>query len=787
MLEITVEDYIVNGETFEVSSDMLEQFKKDFPLARSVSEIAKLNEAKAFVADSKFIGDPKLTQPPSFEDEFDKRRFIEITRSGENTVNKNRVVIKGEPQTYRYYEDEWEAEGNDTELGMGFEEYAEKMKKYLPKGIQTEADVFEDFDSDAEAAVINVKQTETGKNKAAYKKELGEMMSFINNDNYKDETLGYIFNGFINNTYEKNQGEFEVDFKINEGENVFDEVGKTISFGNTGERMLNDKTARTDDEINKFKAMLQEDMPSELYNILEQADFKVENIDYNEIKALAETNSDVAVLMKNFVRKKQKNEQLNLNDKYSSVLSQEQMKLLPNNPNPEWNYRQERIVDINKNIRNQYRSTLVSSGVNPYDANQMSRNMEFGKDYYIPQTFTDAQGQKTEYKNASLFRDKVFKLTDPADAISDKEKKEYFDALRTEENEIKVDLADRIKEFSEKNTGKVKEIADLRSQIEAIDVDSIDDQESADWYTGLLLQYRKMIDDYETGSLRAEGIVLRDEVNYVQDIGKNIMNQAEMLENVELAAWASQFNYNNLDKFLATVETELVAPAMVLGAKVINTVASGASTIPGGLYYSGEALSKGQIPGMLTLGGDVTGLEGRAVNYFSDVTEDYQEEFAPPSEISDVFDDRSALTFGNWMTGALAENGLTIAQVFGPSMVARASTALVKQSLKQKIKQSAKGQASAGKGYYPNLPLLANSYSCFSLKFCLALNSKYLSLVSGLILLNLANLSALSNLTSLSNLSFSDSNSFLLTGVIFKSFNCSCILARLVAYSTLIL
>ena len=705
MLEITVEDYIVNGETFEVSSDMLEQFKKDFPLARSVSEIAKLNEAKAFVADSKFIGDPKLTQPPSFEDEFDKRRFIEITRSGENTVNKNRVVIKGEPQTYRYYEDEWEAEGNDTELGMGFEEYAEKMKKYLPKGIQTEAEVFEDFeDEKVEDVVLNVKQTETGKNKAAYKKELGEMMSFINNDNYKDETLGYIFNGFINNTYEKNQGEFEVDFKINEGENVFDEVGKTISFGNTGERMLNDKTARTDDEINKFKAMLQEDMPSELYNILEQADFKVENIDYNEIKALAETNSDVAVLMKNFVRKKQKNEQLNLNDKYSSVLSQEQMMLLPNNPNPEWNYRQERIVDINKNIRNQYRSTLVSSGVNPYDANQMSRNMEFGKDYYIPQTFTDAQGQKTEYKNASLFRDKVFKLTDPADAISDKEKKEYFDALRTEENEIKVDLADRIKEFSEKNTGKVKEIADLRSQIEAIDVDSIDDQESADWYTGLLLQYRDMVDDYETGPLRAEGIVLRDEVNYVQDIGKNIMNQAEMLENVELAAWASQFNYNNLDKFLATVETELVAPAMVLGAKVINTVASGASTIPGGLYYSGEALSKGQIPGMLTLGGDVTGLEGRAVNYFSDVTEDYQEEFAPPSEISDVFDDRSALTFGNWMTGALAENGLTIAQVFGPSMVARASTALVKQSLKQKIKQSAKGQASAGKGYYPKKP-----------------------------------------------------------------------------------
>jgi len=169
MLEITVEDYIVNGETFEVSSDMLEQFKKDFkdfPLARSVSEIAELNAAKADVASSSFTGDPKLTQQPSFEDEFNKRRFIEITRSGKNTVNKN-------------YEDEWEAEGNDTELGMGFEEYAEKMKKYLPKGIQTEAVRYENFeDEKVEDVVLNVKQTETGKNKAAYKKELGEIMSF---------------------------------------------------------------------------------------------------------------------------------------------------------------------------------------------------------------------------------------------------------------------------------------------------------------------------------------------------------------------------------------------------------------------------------------------------------------------------------------------------------------------------------------------------------------------------------------------------------------------------------
>ena len=228
------------------------------------------------------------------------------------------------------------------------------------------------------------------------------------------------------------------------------------------------------------------------------------------------------------------------------------MMLLPENPNPEWNYRQERVVEINSDIKDKYRQTLITAGVNPYTTSQLVNNMEFGKEYKIPQMFDET----TPYKNASLFKDDVFKLTDPSDAVSAQEKKDYFSALYKVEEEVSVDLADRIKEFSERNTGKVQEIADLRNQIEAIDVDTISDQQSADWYYGLISSYRDMVDDYETGPLKAESIVLMDEVNYVKNIGANIMNQAETLENVELAAWASQFNYNNVDKFLATFEIE---------------------------------------------------------------------------------------------------------------------------------------------------------------------------------------------------------------------------------------
>ncbi len=753
MLEITVEDYIVNGETFEVSSDMLEQFKKDYPLAKSKREIEEYEAKKAHVESSKFIGDPANTQLKNPLDRPD-RRYVTVTTKGNGKRNKAGKWIEGEPVTNTYWEDEWDVNGYGDELGMSFEEWANKSNRTIKTEIGNEADFLRNIEEDdtigkldevvigdkqrkvvktednnnvrqeedlpgielVEDDEITIKQSDTGRNKIAYGKEFVERMKLITNDRYKPETLDYIFNGFIDKAYEQNKGEFEVDFKINEGETFKDELNKPFRLGNPGRRLMKgDQASMPKDEVDKFRELVQQDMPFELYNILEQANFNVENIDYNEVKALAATNDDVKQLMENFIDDKKQSETTLIQNKWSDVLSTEQMFLAVPQPNPDWNRRQNQVVEINADIKNKYRSTLVTAGVDPYTANIMANGMEYGKDYKIPQMFDET----TPYKNASLFRDDVFKLTDPSKAVPQKEKEAYFDGLFEVEKLARDSWTSKLEDYTKKNTPVVSEIANLKSQIEAIDVDSLTTQQDVDWYKGLLVSYQKSVEDYQTGPLRAEYIVLMDELNYIEDIGKNIMNQANMSDNVNLAAWGSQFNYNEWDKFASTFETELVGPAIVLGAKGINFFAQmGEPTAPllklnemSQLVAEGDVNPLNYIGAALSSPMDYTGLEGRAVNYFSEKTEDYQKEFAPPSKIGDVFDERSALTFGDWMTGALAENGLTIAQVLGPSMVARVGLQIQKSALKKAltkptkdaIQQSAKGLNPRGSQYSPDL------------------------------------------------------------------------------------
>jgi len=740
------EEYIVDGTTYQVSPDRLQEFKNDFPNARSKKEINELNFKKSQVSNSSFEGDPALTQLKNPLDR-DDRRYVEVTTKGKGRRNKAGKWIEGKPTTNTYWEDEWDVSGYGDELGMSFEEWANKSNRTIKTEIGNEADFQRNLLEDdtigkldevvigdkqkrvvktddnnnvrqeedlpgvklVEDDEITVKQGKTGRNKIAYAKDYVERMKLITNDRYKPETLSYIFNGYIDNVYEQNQGEFEVDFKINEGESFTDEFNKPISLGNTGRRIIKgDKANRTQEEVNKFRDLVKQEMPVELYNILEQANFNVENIDYNAVKDLAATNDDVKKLMKNFVEDKKQSETISIQNKWSDVLSPEQMFLAIPQPNPDWNRRQDKVVQINSDIKNKYRGTLVAAGVDPYTANLMANGMEYGKEYKIPQMFDET----TPYKNASLFRDDVFKLTDPTKAIPQKEQEAYFDGLIAMQGERRDEWTSKLKDYTERNAPAVAQIATLKSQIEAIDVDSLTTQKDVDWYNGLLKSYQEFVEDYETGSLRAEGIVLMDELNYIQDVGDNIMEQADMSGNVNLAAWGSQFNYNQLDKFAATIETELLAPAMVLGAKTVNFVGQlgQPSAAPLKAIELNKLVEKGDINPLNYIGTtllsplDYTGLEGRAVNYFSDVTEDYQEEFAPPAKIGDVFDERSALTFGDWMSGALAENGLTIAQVLGPSAVARVSTKLMKESLKKKIKQSATGKVSAGKGYYKKKP-----------------------------------------------------------------------------------
>ena len=52
------EEYIVDGTTYQVSPDRLQEFKNDFPNARSKKEINELNFKKSQVSNSSFEGDP---------------------------------------------------------------------------------------------------------------------------------------------------------------------------------------------------------------------------------------------------------------------------------------------------------------------------------------------------------------------------------------------------------------------------------------------------------------------------------------------------------------------------------------------------------------------------------------------------------------------------------------------------------------------------------------------------------------------------------------------------------
>ena len=731
------EEYQDGNTIFEVSPDRLQDFLKQYPNAQ---KRIKETETPSIVLESEYIGEPLPTTDPP-------RQYITFnTTQPKVTNNKGQVLRGGLKENFVVYKDEY----NPDDYGMSFEEYAKRM------GVDIKEEKDSDFEVDEsiEPVVLGEKKTRlvpsdkptafpalgaevvedeiesitpTKKSKALndYRSEFLERMKFIKPDNYKNEAVSYVFDSYTDKVYKENAEKFRANLRIDEGETFKDEASKTIGFGNVGRRILKrGKDGVVEGEYEQMYNLLQEQMPAELFSMFEQVGFDSSKIDYSTVMKMAEENPNIRNQINNFIQETKAKETTYIQNKYSNVLSTDQMYLAIPQPNPDWNTRQNRVASQNEEVKKRYRAKLAEAGFTPDLIAYYTNNMEFGSNK-IPDQFQAA---------SMPGYDDDFILQDPKKAISPEERKAYFKGLEEFEKNQREIFKQEINNYNIRNAPVVQEIADMRSQIESINVDDIKTDGDADYYNSLIEQYNNKVAEYATSDLAQEGLTLYSQSEYLADIGNQIMNQANMQQNVDLAAYGAQFNYNNLDKFIATIETQLLAPGAMLGASIINRIAEGIVSGPFGnnpisqVYNSADEFLSGEEVGDIMLGTskpDYTGLKNGALNYYKAVTEDYEKEFAPPIKISDVMDDRSAANFGDWLSGATAENGLTIAQVLGPSLVARVSVQLQKQAFKKALtkgknfdpdlyklrpggnianKEDWIPNVSAGKGYYKKKP-----------------------------------------------------------------------------------
>jgi len=705
------EEYISDdGLTiFQVGPDKLDAFKAAHPTA-TLKEPTPQEQIDG--SSGTFVVTDEMKKMKNLPTESGVgRNYIEV-KTTKSAFNENGVKVKDDPEVNIYYEDEWKTKGYEEDTGYTFNDYVDAMNKSgVDLSIRSTTSIDESEENQSQEPVVleDVKITEKGRNKINYAEAIRAKSESITFDNYEKEATTQVFDEWVERIYNNDENkEYTASF-----DNVED-LGSfwkflTTPISTSGDYMLMDKQNSDIKRENseKFKQQLKREMPSELYDLFEKAGFQSDKVNPNDIKNLMQTDAGVNSQVENFLQKTKKQESIYIADIYADKgLTSKEMQLAVPFPNPEWNRIQDQTVIDNEVVEDDYRKTLAAAGVPPSLINNLVNKMEYGVPSKIPQT-----SDYTFDSNASLFKDETFTLTDPASRVPENEKQDYFDGLYNFQGDQVKSFKLNVEAHSEKMAPLESEIIAAQNEIKSIDINTINTPAAVAWYDGLVDDLNQKLTDYAVED-KVGRQILTQQLEYVNDVSDNIMKQAGMMENVALAAYATRFNYDNVDKFLATFETELVAPAMVLGAKVINSVASGASTLPGATYYAVEALSKGEIPGgMLTMGGDVTGLEGRAVDYYDRVTTEFQEEFPTyTAKISDVFDEKSSLTFGNWLTGAVAENGLTIVQVLGPSLVARASISLTKQALKKKVLNSTtfnragEQTVSAGAGYYKKKP-----------------------------------------------------------------------------------
>lgn len=209
------------------------------------------------------------------------------------------------------------------------------------------------------------------------------------------------------------------------------------------------------------------------------------------------------------------------------------------------------------------------------------------------------------------------------------------------------------------------------------DVDSSSDQSLIDEYNSLQNQKRTILEEYNSSDAASKVVNLERRVNAYEFAAERYNKKNKTFDNVAIAEQAMQLNYSLIDRAIAKLEVDFIAPLAFVSTELIGLGIDVAK-------FSGEKLAtltrdknNPEIPPIPEeIKEDVEEsyselVRTAGINYHDAVTKNFESEFPKSFKFdSDVRGDGS-VSFGDYTLSALADSAFTIVAVLTPSAVAR--------------------------------------------------------------------------------------------------------------------
>ena len=197
-------------------------------------------------------------------------------------------------------------------------------------------------------------------------------------------------------------------------------------------------------------------------------------------------------------------------------------------------------------------------------------------------------------------------------------------------------------------------------------------QSLLDKYNSIQDQKTKLLKEYKSSDAAKDIIKLKAQVNAYEFAAESYNEKNAIFQSIKIAEQAMQLNYNLVDRMVAKLEVDFVAPLAFVASEVIG------QTINLGEFLDLE--ENPIVPNLLSLVypeaenieegyGDIVRSTG--INYYKAVTEDFEANFPKSLKFEeDVLGD-GYTSFGDYTLSALADSAFTIAAVLTPSGIAR--------------------------------------------------------------------------------------------------------------------